>query len=101
MLFLFVYFYVCVYLCVRYILFCLFDRCPKEMSPHLPTIIKLCLKYITYDPNYNYDADDDQDDSMDIEDREDEDQGDLFDHHCAILGVTILFLSTHRYFWKE
>ncbi|XP_051766972.1 cullin-associated NEDD8-dissociated protein 2 [Ctenopharyngodon idella] len=51
-----------------------FSRCPKEMSPHLPTIIKLCLKYITYDPNYNYDADDDQDDSMDIEEREDEEQ---------------------------
>ncbi|ROI83697.1 Cullin-associated NEDD8-dissociated protein 1 [Anabarilius grahami] len=51
-----------------------FSRCPKEMSPHLPTIIKLCLKYITYDPNYNYDADDDQDDSMDIKEREDEDQ---------------------------
>ncbi|KAK7137279.1 hypothetical protein R3I93_017381 [Phoxinus phoxinus] len=50
------------------------SRCPKEMSPHIPTIIKLSLKYITYDPNYNYDADDDQDDSMDIEERDDEDQ---------------------------
>nr|XP_055072782.1 cullin-associated NEDD8-dissociated protein 2 [Misgurnus anguillicaudatus] len=50
------------------------SRCPKEMSSHIQTIIKLCLKYITYDPNYNYDADDDQDDSMDVEDREDEDQ---------------------------
>ncbi|XP_036388110.1 cullin-associated NEDD8-dissociated protein 2 [Megalops cyprinoides] len=49
-------------------------RCPKEMSPHIPTVIKLCLKYITYDPNYNYDADDDQDDSMDTENGEDEDQ---------------------------
>ncbi|XP_051551016.1 cullin-associated NEDD8-dissociated protein 1-like [Myxocyprinus asiaticus] len=47
------------------------SRCPKEMSPHLQTIIKLCLKYISYDPNYNYDA---ADDSMDVEDREDEDQ---------------------------
>uniref|UniRef100_A0A8C1D0L8 Cullin-associated and neddylation-dissociated 2 (putative) n=1 Tax=Cyprinus carpio carpio TaxID=630221 RepID=A0A8C1D0L8_CYPCA len=50
------------------------SRCPKEMSPNIQAIIKLCLKYITYDPNYNYDADDDEDDSMDIEDREDEDQ---------------------------
>ncbi|XP_030633653.1 cullin-associated NEDD8-dissociated protein 2 [Chanos chanos] len=49
-------------------------RCPKEMSPHIPTVIKLCLTYISYDPNYNYDADDDQDDSMDTEDGEDEDQ---------------------------
>uniref|UniRef100_A0A8C2DUM3 Cullin-associated and neddylation-dissociated 2 (putative) n=1 Tax=Cyprinus carpio TaxID=7962 RepID=A0A8C2DUM3_CYPCA len=50
------------------------SRCPKEMSPNIQAIIKLCLKYITYDPNYNYDADDDEDDSMDIEDRDDEDQ---------------------------
>uniref|UniRef100_A0A672S5L2 Cullin-associated NEDD8-dissociated protein 1-like n=1 Tax=Sinocyclocheilus grahami TaxID=75366 RepID=A0A672S5L2_SINGR len=50
------------------------SRCPKEMSPNIQAIIKLCLKYITYDPNYNYDADDDEDDSMDIEDREDDDQ---------------------------
>ncbi|XP_035244264.1 cullin-associated NEDD8-dissociated protein 2 [Anguilla anguilla] len=49
-------------------------RCPKEMSPHIPTVIKLCLKYITYDPNYNYEADDEQDDSMETEDGEDEDQ---------------------------
>ena len=51
------------------------ERCPKEMSPHIFTVIKLCLKYITYDPNYNYDADDDQEDSMDTEDGGDEDQG--------------------------
>uniref|UniRef100_A0A672QHV5 Cullin-associated NEDD8-dissociated protein 1-like n=1 Tax=Sinocyclocheilus grahami TaxID=75366 RepID=A0A672QHV5_SINGR len=50
------------------------SRCPKEMSPHIQAIIKLCLKYIIYDPNYNYDADDDEDDSMDTEDRENEDQ---------------------------
>uniref|UniRef100_A0A6Q2YTV2 TATA-binding protein interacting (TIP20) domain-containing protein n=1 Tax=Esox lucius TaxID=8010 RepID=A0A6Q2YTV2_ESOLU len=35
-------------------------RCPKEMSPHVPMVIKLCLKYMTYDPNYNYDVDEDQ-----------------------------------------
>uniref|UniRef100_A0A671PRT6 Cullin-associated NEDD8-dissociated protein 1-like n=1 Tax=Sinocyclocheilus anshuiensis TaxID=1608454 RepID=A0A671PRT6_9TELE len=50
------------------------SRCQKEMSPNIQAIIKLCLKYITYDPNYNYDADDDEDDSMDIEDREDDNQ---------------------------
>lgn len=33
-------------------------RCPKEVSPHVPVIIELCLKYLTYDPNYNYDEDD-------------------------------------------
>nr|XP_006631060.1 PREDICTED: cullin-associated NEDD8-dissociated protein 2 [Lepisosteus oculatus] len=50
-------------------------RCPKEVSPHIPTIIKLCLKYITYDPNYNYDNDEEEDESMDTENGEDEDQG--------------------------
>ncbi|XP_053530044.1 cullin-associated NEDD8-dissociated protein 2 [Ictalurus punctatus] len=49
-------------------------KCPKEMSPHIPMVINLCLKYVTYDPNYNYDAEDDEEDSMDIEDGGDEDQ---------------------------
>ncbi|KAF7693162.1 hypothetical protein HF521_008478 [Silurus meridionalis] len=43
-------------------------KCPKEMSPHIPMVINLCLKYVTYDPNYNYDAEDEQEDFMDIED---------------------------------
>ncbi|KAI1900005.1 hypothetical protein AGOR_G00067760 [Albula goreensis] len=49
-------------------------RCPKEMSPHISMVIKMCLKYMTYDPNYNYDADENQDDSMETEDGEDDDQ---------------------------
>uniref|UniRef100_A0AAY4B4L5 TOG domain-containing protein n=1 Tax=Denticeps clupeoides TaxID=299321 RepID=A0AAY4B4L5_9TELE len=46
-------------------------RCPKEMSPHIDTVIKICLTYITYDPNYNYDADDS---AMETEDGDDEEQ---------------------------
>ncbi|XP_041080716.1 cullin-associated NEDD8-dissociated protein 1-like [Polyodon spathula] len=56
-------------------------RCPKEMSPHIPTVIGLCLKYITYDPNYNYDNDEEDDDNaMDTEsgDEEDEETGDEY-----------------------
>ncbi|XP_076864497.1 cullin-associated NEDD8-dissociated protein 2 [Brachyhypopomus gauderio] len=49
-------------------------RCPKEMSPHIAVVIKLCLKYITYDPNYNYEADDSQEESMDTGSAEEEDQ---------------------------
>ncbi|RWS15707.1 Cullin-associated NEDD8-dissociated protein 1-like protein [Dinothrombium tinctorium] len=30
-------------------------RCPKEITPHVQLIIQICLKYICYDPNYNYD----------------------------------------------
>lgn len=54
------------------------------MSPHIATVIKLCLKYITYDPNYNYDGDDDQEDSMETE--EDDDQG-TFQHQCFLYHV--------------
>lgn len=41
------------------------QRCPKEMTPHIGSIMDLCLNYITYDPNYNYD-DADVDDSVSI-----------------------------------
>ncbi|XP_035214585.1 cullin-associated NEDD8-dissociated protein 1-like [Stegodyphus dumicola] len=47
-------------------------RCPKEISPHVSTIVKICLKYLCYDPNYNYD-DDDVTDSMEMERCDDED----------------------------
>nr|CAB3227534.1 cullin-associated NEDD8-dissociated protein 1 [Phallusia mammillata] len=47
-------------------------RCPMEVTPHLSSIIEMCLNYITFDPNYNYDDGDDDDDTM-------EDDGDLDD----------------------
>uniref|UniRef100_A0A023F571 Putative tata-binding protein-interacting protein n=3 Tax=Triatoma infestans TaxID=30076 RepID=A0A023F571_TRIIF len=30
-------------------------KCPKEIAPHITTVREMCLKYLTYDPNYNYD----------------------------------------------
>ncbi|XP_018410749.1 PREDICTED: cullin-associated NEDD8-dissociated protein 1-like [Nanorana parkeri] len=36
-------------------------RCPKEISSYVPTITELCLKYIAYDPNYNYDSEEEED----------------------------------------
>uniref|UniRef100_A0A8D3CF73 TATA-binding protein interacting (TIP20) domain-containing protein n=1 Tax=Scophthalmus maximus TaxID=52904 RepID=A0A8D3CF73_SCOMX len=47
-------------------------RCPKEMSPHVATVTKLCLKFMTFDPNYNYDDEQDEEDDMDVEDVLDE-----------------------------
>lgn len=44
----------------------LLRRCPKELVPHVPTIMKICLEYICYDPNYNYDDEDDEN-SMDMD----------------------------------
>ncbi|KAH9373876.1 hypothetical protein HPB48_016148 [Haemaphysalis longicornis] len=38
----------------------LLRRCPKELAPHVPTIMNICLEYICYDPNYNYDDEDDE-----------------------------------------
>ena len=54
-------------------------KCGKEITPHVPGIIDLCLDYICYDPNYNYDNDDygeDQENNgMDCdEDEEDADE---------------------------
>lgn len=42
------------------------------MSPHVATVTKLCLKFMTFDPNYNYDDNEEDEDSMDIEDGADE-----------------------------
>ncbi|KAM9361665.1 cullin-associated NEDD8-dissociated protein 2 [Symphorus nematophorus] len=54
-------------------------RCPKEMSPHVATVTQLCLKFMTFDPNYNYDDDEEEEeDSMDIEDGLDEESDDEY-----------------------
>uniref|UniRef100_A0AAV2M8A6 TATA-binding protein interacting (TIP20) domain-containing protein n=1 Tax=Knipowitschia caucasica TaxID=637954 RepID=A0AAV2M8A6_KNICA len=52
-------------------------RCPKEMSPHISTVTELCLKFMTYDPNYNYH--DEEEDSMDV----DEDFGEESDEEYS------------------
>ena len=41
-------------------------KCGKEITPHIPAIIKLCLSHICYDPNYNYD-DAEEDEDMDCD----------------------------------
>ncbi|KAJ8321959.1 hypothetical protein KUTeg_000430 [Tegillarca granosa] len=48
-------------------------RCPKEISPFVQEIVKICLRYICHDPNYNYDEDEDEN-SMETEDDEDEEE---------------------------
>ncbi|XP_008303875.1 cullin-associated NEDD8-dissociated protein 1-like [Stegastes partitus] len=53
-------------------------RCPKEMSPHVATVTQLCLKFMTFDPNYNYDDNEEEEDSMDIEDGLDEESDDEY-----------------------
>ncbi|KAF0035583.1 hypothetical protein F2P81_013341 [Scophthalmus maximus] len=53
-------------------------KCPKEMSPHVATVTKLCLKFMTFDPNYNYDDEQDEEDDMDVEDVLDEESDDEY-----------------------
>ncbi|XP_061218525.1 cullin-associated NEDD8-dissociated protein 1-like isoform X3 [Neopsephotus bourkii] len=48
-------------------------RCPKEMDPHIPNVMGLCLKYITFDPNYNYDNEEEEE-MTETENGEDEEQ---------------------------
>ncbi|XP_037960682.1 cullin-associated NEDD8-dissociated protein 1 [Teleopsis dalmanni] len=46
-------------------------RCPEAVRPQVSMILELCLKYVTYDPNYNYEADDcDGGVAMDTEDED-------------------------------
>ncbi|KAL1115704.1 hypothetical protein AAG570_005994 [Ranatra chinensis] len=53
------------------------QRCPKEITPHIGTVTELCLKYITYDPNYNYDEGDvDTVGGMELDELEDEEDED-------------------------
>lgn len=44
-------------------------RCPREVTPHLSSIIEVSLQYIKYDPNYSYD-DDDADEDVDMDNEE-------------------------------
>ncbi|CAK9808310.1 Cullin-associated NEDD8-dissociated protein 1 [Anthophora quadrimaculata] len=58
-------------------------RCPKEITPHINKIIEICLVYITYDPNYNYDDDmndmsDGEDVMMEVEEDGEEDAEDEY-----------------------
>lgn len=50
-------------------------KCPDQAVPSLKSIFKLTSEAITYDPNYNYQEDDDMAD----EDQEDDGWGDEYD----------------------
>ncbi|KAM4722005.1 cullin-associated NEDD8-dissociated protein 1-like [Rhinophrynus dorsalis] len=52
-------------------------RCPKEISSHVPTVMELCLKYIAYDPNYNYDSEEEHE-AMETESEEEQESDDEY-----------------------
>ncbi|XP_077972104.1 cullin-associated NEDD8-dissociated protein 1-like [Styela clava] len=63
----------CIQICELFV-----RKCPLEVTPYISDITNLCLEYLTYDPNYNYDSDDDDvengmddDDDLDVDDDDD------------------------------
>ncbi|XP_066158775.1 cullin-associated NEDD8-dissociated protein 1 isoform X1 [Euwallacea fornicatus] len=52
------------------------NRCPKEITPNIPKITELCLQYMTFDPNYNYD--DDNAGTLEAEEDEDDEENDEY-----------------------
>jgi len=51
-------------------------RCPREVEHFIPSILTTSLTFMTYDPNYSYDDDDEETADMDTGDNDEEDYGD-------------------------
>ena len=47
-------------------------RCAREVTPYCEVILDLSLKYVSYDPNFTDDMDEDQDEDMNGDEEEDE-----------------------------
>nr|CAI5840813.1 unnamed protein product [Callosobruchus analis] len=54
------------------------NRCPKEITKNIPAITDLCLKYMVYDPNYNYDEDEGTGGQNDGDDDEEDEENDEY-----------------------
>ena len=63
--------------------FLMCDYCVSVSICFVQQIIKICLEYIVYDPNYNYD-DEHGDDNMETDDDEDAEYG-----SCLIFVIVI------------
>ncbi|GBG74361.1 hypothetical protein CBR_g18772 [Chara braunii] len=53
-------------------------RCPRDVAVHCETILDLALEYLSYDPNFTDDMDEDNEEEMEELDEEDEDSGDEY-----------------------
>nr|CAH7745683.1 unnamed protein product [Callosobruchus chinensis] len=54
------------------------NRCPKEITKNIPAITDLCLKYMVYDPNYNYDEDEGTGGQNEGDDDEEDEENDEY-----------------------
>lgn len=56
-------------------------RCPVNTKGLIPEIIQACLTYLSFDPNYNYDAGLDDEETMDTGDAQEDDNSDFGDDY--------------------
>ncbi|CAI5732825.1 unnamed protein product [Hyaloperonospora brassicae] len=56
------------------------SRCHNEITPHVETILKLAMQFISYDPNYNYaDSADEDEEMVDEEEQYSDEEDDYSD----------------------
>uniref|UniRef100_A0A183CNB4 TIP120 domain-containing protein n=1 Tax=Globodera pallida TaxID=36090 RepID=A0A183CNB4_GLOPA len=53
-------------------------RCTSELSPFVASIVQISIEMLSYDPNYNYGAEEDCIDAMEMEDEEAGEQDDTY-----------------------
>ncbi|XP_033977702.1 cullin-associated NEDD8-dissociated protein 1-like isoform X2 [Trematomus bernacchii] len=53
-------------------------RAERLSKGDVATVTKLCLKFMTFDPNYNYDDEEEEEDSMDVEEGLEEESDDEY-----------------------
>ena len=68
-------------------------RCPKEITNYIKEIMGLCLKYISYDPNYNYDDEDENGYSCIDEDGNEDDEEYKDNKHAKIKKLYFNFFN--------
>ena len=47
-------------------------RCPRDVTPHVGAVLDLALTFLSYDPNFTDDMEEDGNDGDDLEEEEDE-----------------------------
>jgi len=79
-------------------------RCPKETNQFVPKIVDICIVYLKYDPNFNYDEDDNMsDDQSGNDDDDDKDQDSYSDdddlswkvRHSAAKCIEAVVVTQH------
>merc|ERR1719498_277575 len=83
-------------------------RCPREVTPHLPEMLRICQQFMVYDPNYTYEDDEEEDDEEEEDEYSDDDMDEFSDDddsswkvRRAALHVLSAIVSTRPELLKE